>query len=84
VSSEKTINASDTLLKSVSIGGINANASITINSDVQSALVDQGYFLGVCLATVVNEANVNNNCSEGIALKSGFALISIILMLLDE
>jgi hypothetical protein len=84
VSSEKTINASDTLLKSVSIGGINANASITINSDVQSALVDQGYFLGVCLATVVNEANINNNCSEGIALKSGFALTPIILMLLND
>jgi hypothetical protein len=84
VSSEKTINASDTLLKSVPIGGINANASITINSDVQSALVDQGYFLGVCLATVVNEANINNNCSEGIALKSGFALTPIILMLLND
>lgn len=85
VSPDKNINpASDALLRSVPLGSISANASVSVTNDMQSALVNQGYFLGVCLASVTNEANSGNNCSEGVALKSDVTIAPIIMLLLDE
>jgi len=85
LSSDSNINpASDTLLESRALGGLNANASITINNDVQSTLVNQGYFIGVCLAGVVNESNTNNNCSKGVALKNNLGFIPAVILLLGD
>jgi len=85
VSADKNIDpASDTLLRSVPLGSINANASVSVTNGMQSTLVNQGYFLGVCLASVTNEASSSNNCSEGVALKSDVTVAPIIMLLLDD
>jgi len=82
VSSNKTITTSDTVLKSQSVGALNPGASVTLSNTLQSSLVDQGYFIGVCVVSVPNEVSSGNNCSAGIPLRKQLGYLPAIFMLM--
>ncbi len=70
VSDDKTITASDQLLNSFAVGSIAPYSTATLTQSLSSNLMNQGKYIGVCLASVANEANVSNNCSSGTAFQN--------------
>jgi hypothetical protein len=83
-STDTVIDSADTFLESRTIGVLNPGAVFTFVNEVQSSLVGEGYYIGVCLAAVPNEITAGNNCSKGIKLRSSPPIVPIIMMLIVE
>jgi len=83
-SSDKVINANDTLLKSVSFAALLENRSRVIDTSIQTSLVNQGLYFGVCVDTVPTESIGGNNCSKAIKLSNAPVTAPIIMMLLSD
>ena len=72
------------MIGSSTISGVAAGASVTVDDQFQTSLVNQGYYIGVCISNVANEAVTGNNCSEGVEMNSRPIPSPIMLLLLDE
>lgn len=83
-SSDKVINSSDTLLGSTSFPVLLENTSRVISTSIQTSLVNQGLYFGVCLDAVPTESITGNNCSKAIRLSDIPVTTPIIMMLLDD
>lgn len=82
---DKVISAADTFMHAQAIGAINPGSSKTLTSEVQSSLVNQGYYMGVCVVAVANEISTSNNCSKGIPMTRQSAFLpALIFLLLDD
>ncbi|MBL4672071.1 MAG: hypothetical protein JKX81_07390 [Arenicella sp.] len=83
-STDSVINSADTFMESRAVGALSPGTSETIVNVVQSPLVNQGYYIGVCLVAVPNEVTASNNCSKGIQMRSNTTLVPIIMLLLND
>jgi len=81
---DATITPGDTFMESRAVGRLSPGASISLVNQVQSPLVNQGYFIGVCLVAVANEVTAGNNCSKGIQMRSKPVIAPTIMLILDE
>jgi hypothetical protein len=83
-STDSVINSADTFMESRAVGALSPGTSATIVNVVQSPLVNQGYYIGVCLVAVPNEVTASNNCSKGIQMRSNTTIVPIIMLLLND
>jgi len=83
-SQDKTISTNDIPLTSVTTSRLNENNTRSITTSIQTSLVNQGYYLGVCVTSVQSEAVTNNNCSSGTKLKDKFIIAPILNILLGD
>jgi len=83
-SSDPLITTSDSQMTFRPIGGINSGATLTLEHQLQSSFVNKGYYIGVCVAGVTNEAIAANNCSSGVKLRSTPKTAPILMILLDD
>ena len=82
VSSDETISTADTLINTQSFAQLAPNRTRILNTNIQSSLVNQGYYLGACIVAVTGEHNTGNNCSASVPLKNNVNIAPIIMLLL--
>ena len=80
--------ASDKFVIARAIPPIAANATVIFEKSMQTPLIDQGVYLGVCVSVTGNDSNASNNCSAGLLLdnKPEIKALSagVLILLLDE
>ena len=64
-STNSTISRADTQLGTDNVGSLNPNSSSLQSTEVSAPSTRGSYWIGVCVDTVVNESNTDNNCSNG-------------------
>lgn len=85
LSSDELINPNiDSLVSTTSIGTLNSGVTMFRSSQIVTDKVNTGHFIGACYRPVPSETNKNNNCSNGIELKSDPGIAPIIMLLLDD
>jgi hypothetical protein len=84
ISADENITTSDSQVKSLPVGALLPNANANLNTTIQTSLVNQDYYLGVCVNSVVGETSSANNCSAGVPLKSTVVIAPIIMLLLGD
>jgi len=83
-SSDKTINSNDTVLQMIPFAPLLENRSTIVNATIQTSLVNQGLYFGVCVDSVPTEGAIGNNCSKAIRLSNTPSLAPIMMMILDD
>jgi len=84
LSTDQNITSSDTLLGTAGVSALNPGQSRVITKSLSTSLVNQGYYIGVCVDVVANEIAVGDNCSDGVPLKSMVNVAPIIMLLLND
>jgi hypothetical protein len=83
-STDSSINSNDIELGTSAFSTINESRSRLVSKSLQTSLVNQGYYFGVCIDPVPTESSTSNNCSEGIKLRDNVIVAPIIYLLLSS
>lgn len=81
---DNQISSSDTVLATVAFAPLLENRSREVSTNIQTSLVNQGYYFGACVDRVPTESITGNNCSKGIRLATDPSVTPIFLLLLGD
>jgi len=84
VSTDDSISPADTEIGTFTTNASSPNTSASFTLSAQTTLVNQGYYVGICIDSVEGELVTGNNCSAGVALEDQINIVPIIMMLLDD
>jgi len=84
ISDDKIITPADSEIGIEPIVSVGAGQIRSITKSLTSNLVERSKFLGVCVDMPVGEVNISNNCSEGVSLNAGAAIVPTMMLLLED